>query len=109
MKRVFWALLLMGICSIHTVSAVPLSDYQQKMYDLFIQQKIPQWEPILSQMCADKSCATLDGRHEILCGYYGHVGHLVDKKKKEQADELSGLDDDLADMTDDDGQNHWNE
>ena len=31
------------------------------------------------------------------------------KKKKEQADELSGLDDDLADMTDDDGQNHWNE
>ena len=85
MKRVFWALLLMGICSIHTVSAVPLSDYQQKMYDLFIQQKIPQWEPILSQMCADKSCATLDGRHEILCGYYGLVGHLVDKKKKEQA------------------------
>ena len=31
------------------------------------------------------------------------------KKKKEQADELSGLDDDLADMMDDDGQNHWNE
>ena len=31
------------------------------------------------------------------------------KKKKEQADELSDLDDDLADMMDDDGQNHWNE
>ena len=31
------------------------------------------------------------------------------KKKKAQAEELSGLDDDLADMMDDDGQEHWDE
>ena len=31
------------------------------------------------------------------------------KKKKAQAEELSGLDDDLADMVDDDGQEHWDE
>lgn len=36
-------------------------------------------------MSADKSCGTLEGRHEILCGYYGLVGHLVDKKKKDEA------------------------
>ena len=35
--------------------------------------------------------------------------YAKNKKKKEQADELSGLDDDLADMMDDDGQDHWNE
>ena len=55
------------------------------MYDLFIQQKIPQWGAVLSKMSADKSCGTLEGRHEILCGYYGLVGHLVDKKKKDEA------------------------
>ena len=62
------------------------------MYDLFIQQKIPQWGAVLSKMSADKSCGTLEGCHEILCGYYGLVGHLVDKKKKDEAQaDLDGI------------------
>ena len=55
------------------------------MYDLFIQQKIPQWGAVLSKMSADKSCGPSEGCHDILCGYYGLVGHLVDKKKKDEA------------------------
>lgn len=85
MKRIICFLSLLIAVSAVQMQGASLSAYREKMYDLFIQQKMAQWEPILSQMCADKSCEMLDGRHEILCGYYGLVGHLVDKKKKEEA------------------------
>ena len=85
MRRIVCVLFLVGVFSINPVCGETLSEYRENLYDLFIQQKIPQWGAILSKMSADKSCGTLEGRHEILCGYYGLVGHLVDKKKKDEA------------------------
>lgn len=85
MKRITCLLFLWVALSHLSAWGASLSDYREKLYDLFIEQKIPQWGAVLSQMSADKSCETLDGRHEILCGYYGLVGHLVDKKRKSEA------------------------
>ena len=85
MRRIVCVLFLVGVFSINSVCGETLSEYRENLYDLFIQQKIPQWGAVLSKMSADKSCGTLEGRHEILCGYYGLVGHLVDKKKKDEA------------------------
>ena len=67
MRRIVCVLFLVGVFSINPVCGETLSEYRENLYDLFIQQKIPQWG------------------HEILCGYYGLVGHLVDKKKKDEA------------------------
>lgn len=85
MKRIVFLLLLCVAFAQLPVRGASLADYREKLYDLFIEQKIPQWGAVLSQMSADKSCETLDGRHEILCGYYGLIGHLVDKKRKTEA------------------------
>ena len=85
MRRIVCVLFLVGVFSTNSVCGETLSEYRENLYDLFIQQKIPQWGAVLSKMSADKSCGTLEGRHEILCGYYGLVGHLVDKKKKDEA------------------------
>lgn len=85
MKRIVCLLLLGALLGPLSAWGASLTDYREKLYDLFIEQKIPQWSGVLSQMSADKSCETLDGRHEILCGYYGLVGHLVDKKRKTEA------------------------
>lgn len=85
MRRIVCVLLL-GVLLLHLpAQGASLADYREKLYDLFIEQKIPQWGSVLSQMSTDKSCETLDGRHEILCGYYGLIGHLVDKKRKSEA------------------------
>lgn len=85
MKRIVYLLFLCVALSHLSAWSASLTDYREKLYDLFIAQKIPQWGTVLSQMSADKSCDTLDGRYEILCGYYGLVGHLVDKKRKDEA------------------------
>ena len=85
MRRIVCVLFLVGVFSTNSVCGETLSEYRENLYDLFIQQKIPQWGAVLSKMSADKSCGTLEGCHEILCGYYGLVGHLVDKKKKDEA------------------------
>lgn len=85
MKRIVCLLLFWAALSHLPMWGASLIDYREKLYNLFIEQKIPQWSGVLSQMSADKSCETLDGRHEILCGYYGLVGHLVDKKRKTEA------------------------
>lgn len=85
MKRITCFLVLWIAFVQLPVWGASLADYREKLYDLFIEQKIPQWGAVLSQMSADQSCATLEGRHEILCGYYGLVGHLVDKKRKTEA------------------------
>lgn len=85
MKRIVCLLLLGALLGPLSAWGASLTDYREKLYNLFIEQKIPQWSGVLSQMSADKSCETLDGRHEILCGYYGLVGHLVDKKRKTEA------------------------
>ena len=85
MRRIVCVLFLVGVFSTNSVCGETLSEYRENLYDLFIQQKIPQWGAVLSKMSADKSCGTLEGLHEILCGYYGLVGHLVDKKRKDEA------------------------
>ena len=85
MKRIIFVLFFGCLLSMKPAYGASLADYRETLYNLFIQQKIPQWGDVLSQMCADKSCETLEGKHEILCGYYGLVGHLVDKKKKDEA------------------------
>lgn len=85
MKRIAYLLLLCVALPFLPARGASLTDYRERLYDLFIAQKIPQWGTVLSQMSADKMCDTLDGQYEILCGYYGLVGHLVDKKRKDEA------------------------
>lgn len=67
MRHIVCVLFLVGVFSTNSICGETLSEYRENLYDLFIQQKIPQWGAVLSKMSADKSCGTLEGRHEILC------------------------------------------
>ena len=55
MRRIVCVLFLVGVFSINSVCGETLSEYRENLYDLFIQQKIPQWGAVLSKMSADKS------------------------------------------------------
>ena len=59
MRRIVCVLFLVGVFSTNSVCGETLSEYRENLYDLFIQQKIPQWGAVLSKMSADKSCGTL--------------------------------------------------
>ena len=56
MRRIVCVLFLVGVFSTNSVCGETLSEYRENLYDLFIQQKIPQWGAVLSKMSADKSC-----------------------------------------------------
>ena len=55
MRRIVCVLFLVGVFSTNSVCGETLSEYRENLYDLFIQQKIPQWGAVLSKMSADKS------------------------------------------------------
>ncbi len=83
MKRITIGCCLVFLCL--AANARPLSEYRAELYRLFVERQMMQWAPILQEMQSDPDCDTREGAEEIICGYYGLVGHYLDKKKKDEA------------------------
>ena len=76
--------LFIGICTVY-VSAKDETEYRKELYDLYISGKMADWQPVLSEMLVDKSVSSKEARIRLLTDYYGLIGHLIDKKRKEEA------------------------
>ncbi len=85
-KRITVILFLFTTLFVIPVQGKSVAHYRDTFYTLFVQEKIPQWGPILTQMENDAECATLEGRQELLCGYYGYIAYWADKKQNAEAE-----------------------
>lgn len=61
------------------------TDYKARTFDLYINGKMPQWGAVISTMKADPKFQNEKHQIDMLVYYYGLIGHLIDKKQKDQA------------------------
>ena len=83
MKRTI-SILIILLSSITLMQANNI-DYKATAFNLYINGKMPQGDGLINKMSKDPEWQTHDRQLETLTYYYGLVGHLLDKKRKDDA------------------------
>ncbi|MCP9612131.1 hypothetical protein [Coprobacter tertius] len=78
-------ILLLFMFMITSLLADAAIDYKATAFKLYINGKMNQWQSLIDKMNSDVNFKTTDDKLEILNYYYGLVGHLIDKKEKDEA------------------------
>lgn len=89
MKKTIFILTFFGLAAVSGIEAAT-PDYKTTVLDLYLKGDMSQWEGIIDKVSTLPEWKSDDRQLEILTYYYGLIGHLLDKKRKDDAErELS--------------------
>ena len=84
MKKVIWVWTILWM-SVAAAVRADNPDYETLAFNLYLNGDMSQWKGVIDKMSARPEWKSNDRQLEILTYYYGLVGHLLDKKKKDDA------------------------
>lgn len=87
MKKITSILVILLFLSISLIQAANI-DYKATAFNMYINGKMPQWEILINKISKDPEWQNHDCQLETLTYYYGLVGHLLDKKRKDDAERV---------------------
>ncbi|MCH5329114.1 MAG: hypothetical protein J1E02_08840, partial [Coprobacter sp.] len=85
MKRAIWVLTVLWMTVVSGMYAAS-PDYKAAAFTLYLNGDMAQWTEIIDKISALPEWKSDDRQLEILTYYYGLVGHLLDKKRKDDAE-----------------------
>ena len=86
-KKHIKLLILAIICSISATITAQEINYKENFYKLFISGNVSKWDKLITQFENDKTKKDDAGKIELLGYYYGYIGHLIDIKDKDRAED----------------------
>ena len=75
------------ICSFVTTVSANESSYKENFYKLFISGNVSKWDNLITQFEFDNTKKDESAKFELLEYYYGYIGHLIDIKNEDRAEE----------------------
>ncbi len=87
MKR-YILIIIIALGSIaYTTAKAQSSNYKEKFYNLFISGEVNKWDKLITQLESDQKKQDDASKIELLESYYGYIGHLIDIKNEDRAEE----------------------
>ena len=86
-KKYIFTLIIAIICTLFTTASAQEFNYKEKFYNLFISGNVNNWDKIIAQFESDKTKKDDTGKIELLEYYYGYIGHLIDIKDEDRAED----------------------
>ena len=86
-KRNIQLFIAIIICSFITTVSAQGVNYKESFYKLFISGNVSKWDKLITQFESDKTKKDETAKIELLEYYYGYIGHLIDIKNEDRAEE----------------------
>ncbi len=75
------------ICSLVTSVSAQECSYKERFYNLFISGNVSKWDELIAAFETDNTKKNETAKFELLEYYYGYIGHLIDIKNEDRAEE----------------------
>ena len=86
-KKHIFTFIIAIICTAITTAVAQDNNYRTNFYNLFISGNVNNWDKVIAQFENDKTKKNDAGKIELLEYYYGYIGHLIDIKDEDRAEE----------------------
>lgn len=74
-------------CLFFATLSAQQTNYKESFYKLFINGNVSKWDKLITQLEEDASKCDDTSKIELLSYYYGYIGHLIDIKDEDRAEE----------------------
>lgn len=86
MKKYIHIILIAITCLTITNISAQTINYKENFYNLFINGNVSKWDKLIAQFEKDKTKQGDNAKIELLGYYYGYIGHLIDIKDEDRAE-----------------------
>ena len=87
MKKYSQLFLVAIFCTIFTTLSAQQTNYKESFYKLFINGNVSKWDKLITQFEGDITKRDDASKIELLGYYYGYIGHLIDVKDEDRAED----------------------
>ncbi|MBR2475404.1 MAG: tetratricopeptide repeat protein [Bacteroidaceae bacterium] len=87
MKKILSLLILSLFITISSSISAQQTNYKENFYKLFISGNVSKWDKLITQFEGDITKRDIASKIELLGYYYGYIGHLIDIKDEDRAED----------------------
>ena len=87
MKKILSLLILSLFITISSSISAQQTNYKENFYKLFISGNVSKWDKLITQFEGDITKRDDVTKTELLGYYYGYIGHLIDIKDEDRAED----------------------
>lgn len=87
MKKILSLLILSLFITISSSISAQQTNYKENFYKLFISGNVSKWDKLITQFEGDITKRDIASKIELLGYYYGYIGHLIDIKDEDSAED----------------------
>ena len=87
MKKHLYLFFIAIFCTIFSTISAQQTNYKESFYKLFISGNVNKWDKLITQFEGDVTKRDDASKIELLGYYYGYIGHLIDIKDEDRAED----------------------